>query len=117
MMSRKPVILPEETELSLATHAQAQARIAKAKGWGGLLGLALGLLLSWSAGLPLTEAGARGLAAGIAGYLVAWLAAVKILRLMIESELRAEREQREEEMRRQQDAALAAFDETELSAA
>ncbi len=104
------------TELSLATHPTASVRVAKAKGWGGLVGLVLVGWLSLRAGLPLTEAGARALAAGIAGYLIVWAAAVKLMRLIVESQLRAEREKREAEMRREQEAALA-YGGSELHAA
>ena len=111
-MSKKPAkrASPELVELSLATHPTGSVRIAKIKGWGGLIAFVLIGWLSLRAGLPAAEVAARALVGGVAGYVVAWAAGVSILRLVIESQLRAERDAREEQMRHELDADLMAYD-------
>lgn len=75
--------------LSVATHPRARAQVRRAKGWGGLIGFAIATYLSLKAGVPATETGMRALAAGVAGYLVAWACAVSVWRHLVLAELRA----------------------------
>ena len=60
---------------SVANHPRARAQIRMAKGWGGLIGFVI--------------AGLRALAAGVAGYVVAWGCAVTVWRHLVVAELRA----------------------------
>jgi hypothetical protein len=67
---------------SVAAHPRAALHVARAKGWGGLLGFALGGYLS----LPtstLAVAGLRALLAGVACYLAAWAGAVFVWRHLV----------------------------------
>jgi hypothetical protein len=75
--------------LSVATHPRARAQVRRAKGWGGLIGFAIATYLSLKAGVPATQTGIRALAAGVAGYLVAWACAVSVWRHLVLAELRA----------------------------
>ncbi len=67
---------------SVAAHPRAALHVARAKGWGGLLGFLLGGYLS----LPtstLAAAGLRALVAGVVCYLVAWAGAVFVWRQLV----------------------------------
>jgi hypothetical protein len=67
---------------NIAAHPRAARAVARAKGWGGLAGFALGGYLS----LPtntLAGAGARALVAGIVCYLAAWAGAVFLWRRLV----------------------------------
>lgn len=82
---------------SVANHPRAGVQIARAKGWGGLVGFALAAFLSYEANVPLPETALRALAGGIAAYLVVWACAVAVWRHLVVTELRVVREQREQE--------------------
>jgi hypothetical protein len=67
---------------SVAAHPRAALHVARAKGWGGLIGFFLGGYLS----LPtstLTGAGLRALMAGVACYLAAWAGTVFVWRHLV----------------------------------
>ena len=67
---------------SVAAHPRAARQVARAKGWAGLIGFALGGYLS----LPtntLAAAGLRALVAGIVCYVVAWAGAVFVWRRLV----------------------------------
>jgi len=77
---------------NIAAHPRAKRAIARAKGWGGLLGFLLGGYLS----LPtstLAAAGLRALVAGVVCYVVVWAGAVFVWRRLVMIEIKA-REQR-----------------------
>lgn len=77
---------------NIAAHPRAKRAIARAKGWGGLLGFLLAGYLS----LPtstLAAAGLRALVAGVVCYVVVWAGAVFVWRRLVMIELKA-REQR-----------------------
>jgi hypothetical protein len=76
-------------QATLASHPRARSQIARAKGWGGLVGFALGALLSWRAGAAPFDIGLRALAGGIAGWLVAWRCAVSVWTHLAVAEIRA----------------------------
>ncbi len=73
--------------MSIAAHPRAARRVAQAKGWGGLLGFALGGYLSLRTHTP-AEAGFRALVAGIACYAIVWGGAVFLWRRLVVAELR-----------------------------
>jgi hypothetical protein len=79
---------PSTDGLSIAAHARAGTQVRRAKGWGGLVGFAIAAYLSIAAGVPPSEAGMRALAAGVAGYLLAWGCSVTIWRHLVLAELR-----------------------------
>jgi hypothetical protein len=64
----------------LANHPRAQRHIAKAKGWGGLLGFLIVGWMSHAAGVPFAQAGLRAIAGGAGLYVLAWAAAVAVWR-------------------------------------
>jgi hypothetical protein len=74
---------------SVAGHPRARVQVRRAKGWGGLAGFGLAAYLSTQAGVPLADAGLRALAAGVAGYIIAWACAVTVWRHLVIAELRA----------------------------
>jgi hypothetical protein len=94
---------------SVAAHPRAARGVARAKGWGALIGFALGGYLS----LPtntVAEAGLRALLAGMVCYVAAWAGAVFVWRRVVVLELKG----REQEL---VEAAVAASAAREQSAA
>jgi hypothetical protein len=77
------------TAISVAAHPRAAAAVRRAKGFGGVGGFALAAYLSHKAGVPTAQTGARALAAGVGGYLVAWACAVTVWRYLVLAEFRA----------------------------
>jgi len=75
--------------ITLASHPRAAAQVARAKGYGALGAFGLTAALSWHAGAPLFDTGVRALAGGVAGYMVAWSAAVTVWRHLLLAQLRA----------------------------
>lgn len=74
--------------LSIATHPRAGAYVRRAKGWGGLAGFGIAAFLSLRAGVPADQAGLRAIAAGMAGYMLAWACAVTVWRHLVIAEMR-----------------------------
>jgi len=74
---------------SVANHPRARAHVRMAKGWGGILGFAVAAYMAHKASVPFAIAGLRALAAGVAGYVVAWGCAVTVWRHLMVAELRA----------------------------
>ena len=72
---------------SLASHPKAKAQIRAAKGWGGLGAFVITAYLSYQAEVPFDQIGLRAIAAGIAGYMVAWAFAVTFWRYLLLAEL------------------------------
>ena len=73
---------------SVAGHARAGTYIRRAKGWGGLGAFVIAAYLSISAGVPTYEVTIRALAAGAAGYLLAWACSVTVWRHLVLAEFR-----------------------------
>lgn len=73
---------------SVANHPRAAAAVRRAKGAGGLASFVLAAWLSHRAGLSTSQVVERALAAGIAGYLLAWACAVTVWRQIVLAELR-----------------------------
>jgi hypothetical protein len=74
---------------SVAGHPRASLQVRRAKGWGGLAGFGLAAYLSYRAGVPTVDLGARAVLAGLAGYMIAWACAVTVWRHLVLAELRA----------------------------
>jgi hypothetical protein len=74
---------------SVASHPRASYQVRRAKGWGGLAGFGIAAYLSYKAGVPTSDLGLRALAAGIAGYMLAWACSVTVWRHLVLAELRA----------------------------
>jgi hypothetical protein len=78
---------PLDDGIRLSRHPRARRQIGMAKSWGGLGAFVLVVVLSKRAGLPTADALLRGLAGGIAGYVVAWMIAVTVWRHLALAEL------------------------------
>ncbi|MGD0453623.1 MAG: hypothetical protein ABSB69_08490 [Solirubrobacteraceae bacterium] len=77
---------------SVAAHPRAARGVARAKGWGGLIGFVLGGYLS----LPtntLAAAGLRALLAGVVCYVAAWAGAVFLWRRLVMLEIKGREQQ------------------------
>ena len=89
--------------ISVSAHPRASSAIRKMKAWAALVGFALVAVLSYQAGVEPFESLVRALAAGIALYIVAWMAGVTLWRSLVVEEARQEGERRraaiEERMR------------------
>jgi hypothetical protein len=73
--------------LSIAAHPRAARAVARAKGWGGLVGFLVGGYFS----LPTNTfagAGLHALIAGVACYVMVWAGAVFLWRHLVVAELR-----------------------------
>jgi hypothetical protein len=81
--------------LSIASNPRAAAQVRRAKGWGGLFGFALAAYFSYRAGVSLPQTGLRAIAAGAAGYMLAWACMVTIWRQLLLAEVRTMVEQRQ----------------------
>jgi len=79
----------DDRHVRLSTHPRAKRHIAMAKGWGGLAGFALVLILSLRAGAPAFDAGWHALLAGIGFSTLGWAAAVSVWRQVAVAEVRA----------------------------
>ena len=99
---KKAAAAADGVQPSVSAHPRARRSISRTKAWGGLLTFALVALLSYRAGVPAFEIGVRALVAGIAGYLVAWCAAVALWQRLVVQEIKEQTERR----RAQHEAAL-----------
>jgi hypothetical protein len=93
----------EVEPVRIADHPRASAGIRRARGWAGLGAFALVLLLSMQAGVPDFAALARGLVAGVVGFLAGWVCALAVWRSIVLAELERARQAHEarlEERRR-----------------
>jgi hypothetical protein len=68
------------SRVQLSAHPRASRHIATAKGWGGLIGFGVVLVLSLKAHMSPFEAGLHALGGGLALYMLAWAGAVVIWR-------------------------------------
>jgi hypothetical protein len=75
--------------ICVAGHPRSVAAVRRAKGWGGVIGVALCTLLALHAHLPAFDALLRGLAGGIVTYLVVWALALAVARQLVVAEVRA----------------------------
>jgi predicted lipid-binding transport protein (Tim44 family) len=72
---------------SVAAHPRAARAVARAKGWGALVGFVLGGYLSLSTN-TLAMAGLRALVAGLICYVAVWAGAVFIWRRLVMLEIK-----------------------------
>jgi hypothetical protein len=91
--------------IRLSSHPRAQQHIAKAKGWGGLLGFFIVGWMSYKGGVPLPGAGLRAIAGGAGLYMLAWAAAVAVWREVAVAEVERARRRLLAEMEAAQEAA------------
>jgi len=74
--------------ICVAGHPRSAGMVRRAKGWGGLVGLALATFLALHAHVPPFDAMLRGLAGGVLGYIVVWALAVAVARQLVIAEVR-----------------------------
>jgi hypothetical protein len=77
---------------NIAAHPRAARAVARAKGWGGLIGFLLGGYMSMSSS-TFAEVGLRALAGGVVCYVAAWAGAVFIWRRLVIVEIKAREQQ------------------------
>jgi hypothetical protein len=77
---------------NIAAHPRAARAVARAKGWGGLIGFLLGGYLSMSSS-TFAEVGLRALAGGVVCYVAAWAGAVFLWRRLVIVEVKAREQQ------------------------
>lgn len=75
--------------ISVAAHPRSAQAVRRAKGFGGVVGVALCTALALAAHLPLFDALLRGLAGGVVAYLVVWALALAVARQLVVAEVRA----------------------------
>lgn len=76
---------------SVAAHPRAARAVARAKGWGGLIGFVVAGYLSLSTD-TVVGAGLHALVAGIVCYVAVWAGAVFVWRRLVMLELRSREE-------------------------
>jgi hypothetical protein len=74
--------------ICVAGHPRSAGLVRRAKGWGGLVGLALATYLALQAHVPPFDAMLRGLAGGVLGYIAVWALAVAVARQLVIAEVR-----------------------------
>lgn len=81
--------------VSVASHPRTAAYVRAAKGWSGLGGFAIALLLSLQASVPVAQSLERALLFGVIGFVIGWAISVTVCRQIVIAEMRAIREQLE----------------------
>ncbi len=92
MIEREETAELEPAAIRLRDHPRASRQIELVRGWSGIGALALVAVLSYEAGVPAFEAGLRGLACGVAVYVIAWWLAVTAWRHLAPAEAKAARQ-------------------------
>jgi len=75
--------------VGLADHPRAARSIRQMKAWGGLLGFGGVVAYSYMGGMPLPDALLRGVIAGVAAQMLAWVAAVVLWQHLLDGEASA----------------------------
>jgi hypothetical protein len=95
----------DDGQIRVSSHPQARASLRAWRGRAGLGAFVVALLLSLHAHLPMFDAVARGLIAGIVFQFVAWTVGVMLWRHLILAELETARERREAALEARREAA------------
>jgi hypothetical protein len=74
---------------SIATHPRASGSVKRARARTGLIAFAIAAILSFKANVPIDQVGMRALAAGAAGYMIAWWASMQVWRHLMIAEQKA----------------------------
>jgi hypothetical protein len=75
--------------VALSDHPRAAQSIRQIKAWGGLLGFGGVVAYSTMSGMPLPDALLRGVIAGVAAQMLAWIAAVVLWQHLLDGEASA----------------------------
>lgn len=95
--------MPDQTPnlVGLAEHPRAAASIRRIKAWGGLIGFGAVVAYSFMRGMPIPDALLRGVIAGVAAQMLAWIAAIVLWQHLLDGEASAAVRQAQELRRRQ----------------
>lgn len=80
---------PNPPLVGLTDHPRAAHSIRRIKAWGGLAGFAAVVAYSYTSGMPLPDALLRGVIAGVAAQMLAWVAAVVLWQHLLDGEATA----------------------------
>jgi uncharacterized membrane protein YccC len=86
--------------VALSDHPRAAASIRQIKAWGGLLGFAVVAGFSYLGGMGVADALLRGVIAGVAGQMLAWIAAIVLWQHLLDGEAKNAVRQAREKQRR-----------------
>jgi hypothetical protein len=75
----------------ISEHPVAARQVARVRAWVALIGFVVAFWLSWRAGMPFPESGARAIVAGLVCRLLAWAAVVSVWRQLIPAQIEARR--------------------------
>jgi hypothetical protein len=87
--------------VGLAEHPRAAESIRQIKAWGGLIGFGGVTAYSYMGGMPVPDALLRGVIAGVAAQMLAWIAAIVLWQHLLDGEASAAVRQRRELARRE----------------
>jgi hypothetical protein len=95
---------PNPPLVGLTDHPRAAHSIRRIKAWGGLAGFAAVVAYGYTSGMPLPDALLRGIIAGVAAQMLAWVAAVVLWQHLLDGEataaVKAAREKRIRDLER-----------------
>jgi uncharacterized membrane protein YccC len=91
---------PKPPLVGLSGHPRAAASIRQIKAWGGLLGFVVVAGFSYLGGMGVPDALLRGVIAGVAGQMLAWIAAIVLWQHLLDGEARHAVRQAKENQRR-----------------
>jgi uncharacterized membrane protein YccC len=91
---------PKPPLVALSDHPRAAASIRQIKAWGGLLGFVVVAGFSYLGGMGVADALLRGVIAGVAGQMLAWVAAIVLWQHLLEGQAKSAVRQAQENQRR-----------------
>jgi hypothetical protein len=77
---------PKPPLVGLSDHPRASRSIQQIKAWGGLLGFVVVAGYSYMGGMGVADALLRGVIAGVAAQMLAWVAAIVLWQHLLEGE-------------------------------
>ena len=75
--------------VALSDHPRAADSIRQIKAWGGLIGFGGVVAYSYMGGMPIPDALLRGVIAGVAAQMLAWIAAIVLWQHLLDGEASA----------------------------
>jgi hypothetical protein len=87
--------------VALSDHPRAAGSIRQIKAWGGLIGFGGVVAYSYMSGMPVPDALLRGVIAGVAAQMLAWIAAIVLWQHLLDGEASAAVRQGRELARRE----------------
>jgi uncharacterized membrane protein YccC len=91
---------PKPPLVGLSDHPRASRSIQQIKAWGGLLGFVVVGGYSYMGGMGVADALLRGVIAGVAAQMLAWIAAIVLWQHLLEGEAKSAVRQAKENQRR-----------------